>query len=979
MIISNSKKKTHPKRKITTTTLFLIVALLVIIVSTTVVYKILSHKNNALSNAISCSAENVITNKNGKKFQHNYIIFGNGDTQSSEESNTGRFSSKVYKNSPYGFTYTIENINEGEIYTSEVWRLSNYHYGKLAAQGSWGFYRETKTVIEKNKNNWELLQLKIIIPRGIKKGDIKYFVYNTNNEPAYFDDFKIMKLPDIYEFSKNNYTSLNIQTLTIKIDDKGLKKLKAKRDEAFKKGILVTNNDDFVEIKLIDNNNNEIPAFTRLKGDWLDHLKENKWSFRIKPKKNYAWNRMKEFSVHNPLTRHFIDEWVFHKLLEYEDILTPAYGFIVLHLNSKDLGIYAYEEHFTKQLLQKQGRKESVIIKFDEDGLWDARVKDYKNNFSIATFEGSEIKPFSIKNVIKSEKLLNEFKKAHNLMFQYKYGMKATSEIFDIDKLARYYAILDITKAFHGIIWHNQRMYFNPITEKLEPIGFDGYAEGGVFDWIHRPFIGYSRNDFSGWKPGDMIENIFHDNLFVEKYIYYLRQFTEEIYLDNFFSEVDGQIKKIELYLQTEYPNYKYDKNFLYSNASSIRNHLIPYERIALKIYLQNSSRGKMTLRIGSTHSLPIELVGVGNKNIINSYINEKIILPSYNINNPIEFYDIGIKGSGNTVHYKVLGLDSIYTININKWPAPFSYSAEQELYNTIKEKNLTSNAFYTVRDSLIIFSGNYTIDNDIIIPKNYTVKFLSNSKINFTNNSKFISKSPVYMYGNEDEPIIITSSDGTFKGFTVLQADKKSYLRYVTFDNLNALDYKGWKLTGAITFFESEVEFSKCNFTNINSEDALNIIRSEFTISNSFFSNCSADAFDADFCKGKILNSIFINSGKDALEFSGSIVTVSKCIVKKARANAINLNMEAKVTVDDFTVENSKTAASASDLSELTFNNIILKNCKVGFIAYQKLPEYGGGTIIVNKYKSEDIEKLYAIEEGSILKINNSVVSGNK
>ena len=978
MIISKRKLKSKHKYK----KIGLITASLILCVSA-VCYSLMILFNKNIASAdlteVLCDAENIIVKNNKKFFKHKNSIFSNGSSQSNEKSLSGKYSAKVHKENQFAMSYTISNVNEGEIYEASVWKYSEYHVGTIVAQGNWNLWRQDKTAIKKNFEGWELLKIKVIIPRDIHNKELKFYVWNPDTRPAYFDDLKIIKLSEMAEFSNDLSGFGDIKILTIKIDDKGLNKLKAKRDEAFKNGILVTGNDDFVKVKLIANNN-EIPAFARLKGDWLDHLKENKWSFRIKTKKNYAWNRMKEFSVQNPLTRHFIDEWVFHKLLEYEDILTPTYDFIVLHLNNKDLGIYAYEEHFTNQLLQRQRRKESVIIKFDEDGLWDARVRDYKNNFGIASFEGSEIKPFSIKNVIKSEKLLNEFKKAQNLMFQYKYGIKTTSEIFDIDKLARYYAILDITKAFHAIIWHNQRMYLNPVTEKLEPIGFDGYSAEGVFDWIHRPFIGYAINKTTDWKAGNMLINLFHDHLFVEKYISYLEKYSNEEYLHDFFSNIEMDLIKRELLLQTEFTDYKYDKSFLYNNAANIRNHLIPYEKLALKVYLQNSNKYKLILCIGSTHALPIELIGIGNNNMITSYFSKKIILPAYNKTNPIEFYDQHINGSGNMIFYKVLGLDSIYTVNINPWPAPIPSTSAQELLHSIKTMSLKSNKIYRVKDSTVIFyPGNYKVEKNVIIPEHYSVKFLAGCNLDFINYSKFISKSPVYMYGNEEEPIVISSSDGTSGGFTVLQADKKSFVKHVIFNNINALNYKGWKLEGAVTFYESDVEMTDCKFSDIHAEDALNIIRSNFIISNIIFTNCTADAFDADFCKGKITDIFFQVIGKDAFEFSGSIVEVKNCHITKIKENAVNATMEAKVVMIDITIKNSKIAISSRDLSEVDINYIELTDCEQGLVAYQQNPEYGGARIIVHNFKYGGIKRLYSIEQGSVLKIDDKVITGNK
>ena len=53
-------------------------------------------------------------------------------------------------------------------------------------------------------------------------------------------------------------------------------------------------------------------------------------------------------------------------------------------------------------------------------------------------------------------------------------GKINTSQAFDVDNLARFFAIIDLLGANHSVLIQNLRLYYNPINQKLEPIGFDG-------------------------------------------------------------------------------------------------------------------------------------------------------------------------------------------------------------------------------------------------------------------------------------------------------------------------------------------------------------------------------------------------------------------------------------------------------------------------------------------------------------------------
>ena len=116
----------------------------------------------------------------------------------------------------------------------------------------------------------------------------------------------------------------------------------------------------------------------RLKGDEVDHLRGKKWSYRVKVKGDRTLLGLKVFSLQHPGTRNYLDEWFYHQLLEREDVLSLRYSFVHLTLNGKDMGIYALEEHFAKQLVEHHQRREGPIVRFDEDVLGPSK-KDSAN------------------------------------------------------------------------------------------------------------------------------------------------------------------------------------------------------------------------------------------------------------------------------------------------------------------------------------------------------------------------------------------------------------------------------------------------------------------------------------------------------------------------------------------------------------------------------------------------------------------------
>ena len=140
------------------------------------------------------------------------------------------------------------------------------------------------------------------------------------------------------------------------------------------KGILVNSNDDFVKAE-ISHNGKTNRCKIRLKGDLSDHWSGEKISLRVEMKDNNLLKGMSRFSLQDPVTRNNTAEWLFVETLRREACMSVRYEFVNLTINGKKMGIYALEEHFSKELIEFNQRREGVIIGFDDYLLWKKFLK----------------------------------------------------------------------------------------------------------------------------------------------------------------------------------------------------------------------------------------------------------------------------------------------------------------------------------------------------------------------------------------------------------------------------------------------------------------------------------------------------------------------------------------------------------------------------------------------------------------------------
>ena len=72
------------------------------------------------------------------------------------------------------------------------------------------------------------------------------------------------------------------------------------------------------------------------------------------------------------------------------------------------------------------------------------------------------------------------------------------SDYFDIEKWAKYFAIIDLLKMYHGASIKSVKLFYNPTTGLIEPIGYDGHFGSGYDNFAFLDLI-YDSDFYCGW------------------------------------------------------------------------------------------------------------------------------------------------------------------------------------------------------------------------------------------------------------------------------------------------------------------------------------------------------------------------------------------------------------------------------------------------------------------------------------------------
>ncbi|KKG16865.1 hypothetical protein EO98_02845 [Methanosarcina sp. 2.H.T.1A.6] len=771
------------------------------------------------------------------------------------------------------------------------------------------------------------------------------------------------------------------EKITIDIKNNDFQKLAYKRELAIANGILVSSDEDYVPAK-IHYKNQTVNVNLRLKGDWSDHWGGDKWSFRIKVKGNDTLLGMRQFVIQDPKTRNYLNEWLFQEAMKREGILCLRCYFVDVTINGKHKGIYSLEEHFDSLLVENNNYPQGPIVRFNEELLFSERLLYMQAGFSedlLEYYTSSDIDVYQSGKVLSDPETFKQYIKAKDLLEAFRAGDLTVEQTFDIDKLATYVALTDVFGGQHATYWHNFRFYYNPVTSKLEPICFDSNSGLRIYE------LAYTAD-----KP--FLDTLFEDPVFFEKYINELERVSQESYFDSLFYDVDDELQENLDILHKDLPYYSFSKAVFYNNQQYIQTVLNPSK--GEQVYFYNSTGNRsITLEVGNIQPLPITILNVSFQGSVVFEPAEKgKTLERKMLSDPVKYEKIEFILPENfnwssqcipdlKLNYRFLGHSILRNESVYMWP---HISDDSPLGDTIRKSPNANNFGFLLFDNesrnIYLMPGSWEIKEDLVIPEGYVVTCSDYyaTKINLLNGSMILSYSPLILSGNEDFPLVITSSDSTGQGIAVLNAGEESYLDWVVFSNLSAPSGPGWQLQGSITFYESPVLIENCYFLNNTGGNCiLDIIRSEFSIANSLFQNANSDSFRGLFGKGTIFGSSFVNSGNTALDFSGAAVDISECLVNGAGNAGLSAGEFSYVNATAMELKNCTVAVVSKDLSTVNLDYAEVSSCTVGLLVCQEKQEFGPGRITTSSVELDNITVPYIIEVGSNLSIDGSKVIG--
>ena len=763
-----------------------------------------------------------------------------------------------------------------------------------------------------------------------------------------FDYQDLKTLPEIYSGIITSYFNNDLPEIDVSLSQESLIDLDIQRKKRLQ-------NLEYEEWKYVNGNlnfnNQKYKIKVRPRGARkLHYIDFNKMSFRIDMRGGRYFQGIEEFNLHKPLLRNYIHEWIFHKMLNENGIFTPNYYFVNLKINGSPRGIYALEETFSKELIERNNNRFGPVFEFDSKVGVNKDISKALLVYNEKFWLREENKKFYSNALYVLENFLKNDDIFHNYV--------------DIEKWAKFFAISDLTRAYHATVKHSVRFFFNPVTAKIEPIPFDGHI--GTGDFISFLLLDFTKSETRGcyWicyeKP--FYERFFKNldgtlrNDFIQKYLETLKKVSDEKYLISFFENHKSYIKKMnnlfyregskkDLIFYEGISRYFFNKSYYFDRALEIKNR-INSENLKNSIKIKNLAELKNLKFLNRKNGIPVylESLDCGETIKIQKYFYLDEIIKT---NIPSNFF---CKNGKFLINNKIKNI-------------PIDNSEE---FSIKKKKEL--NNFITVQENIMI-QGDYQFKENTIFNKNSKFVVTKNSNIKLNNNIIIFDGSKFDFQGSKNEKInIVGPGSLVFK-------DTEGKITGTILKNLTQTNIFGHILYSGINILNSNILLDEVIIKDIEIEDGINFVHSTAIIGKLIFSNIKFDALDADFSTIKFDQINCQNIGNDCLDTSGSKVSGKKISAYKIGDKALSFGEASNINIEKVNINNSFLALATKDGSNVTIKNFNIEDNKFDIALYKKKEFYTKRTRLkINKINiPKDLSSIKILKnQESLLNLEN-------
>ncbi|MFH1998784.1 MAG: right-handed parallel beta-helix repeat-containing protein, partial [Planctomycetota bacterium] len=564
---------------------------------------------------------------------------------------------------------------------------------------------------------------------------------------------------------------------------------------------------------------------------------------------------------------------------------------------------------------------------------------------------------------------------------------KTMDRFMDVELWGRAHALSSVFQIWHGMVWFNLRFFFNPVTDRLEPILYDNMA--------HSPSV----RDPVIFIPDPLVLSLAESGQYTLSFHRNLARFCETPFFEELFRKIGPDLIRYQSALDQESKlpvEFRFDtiKQRLRTQQIYLKEMIHPLDAVNFDcaFLLQEGSTSTVSatceVKAWSTTRMPPLLLGFNFSN--GHFISARscwsgpesmqpvldgqgVMLPPdgepllfrfpadwrlTNLRNLKEFKDAIRQNQPNRGKGASIRISALYRMAAGGEvrEEPLVFHACEEAW-TLEEGRPCSPSlaealdrypcleYQMDTDELHVRGGTWTLKEDLLVPAGYALHIPEGVTLRFAAEAALVTDSPLFFKGTAERPVVLEPEEGleSWSGILVLNAKERSLWEHAVIRKTNNIMRAGWITTGGITFYHSPVTLIDTSIEATLAEDGLNLFGTDFLMERVVFSGCASDSFDGDFVTGTVRDCLFRDGRADGVDFSGSHVTVENCVFTDLLDKGLSIGENTKCKVIGCSIQRTLIGLASKDSSTVSVQGLSLEGIRNFSIAvYVKKPEYG-------------------------------------
>ncbi len=754
----------------------------------------------------------------------------------------------------------------------------------------------------------------------------------------------------------------------------------------------------------------EYDVAVRVRGDLFNHWAYQKKSWRVRFKDGKTFRGMTDINLIIPEDRFWHAELLNAHRARQLGLLVPPMRPVLVRMNGGPIMLYTEVEHFTKEMVEKQGRSgESNLY---GTGGGSSYFQQWDPIFSDVAFWKKYAEAPGPDTAEEASELLALSRKGAAQEPGY---FQKLASIVDVDRLVRWYVVSLLAGSRH-VRDHNLRFLFDRTRGKFEPIPWDigAYMPRTLLALPGNPFLNealgtpslrlaayrmvWDRVRDDAWVKGDR-EEALRLRALMERAAYRDSvKLPSNRQVKNELDRLDAVIRRNIAFLREELSRAELVVNERLPSPGSARGGLLltidvtargiaggRFHEISFPqrfrdavlrrevVLLRDDGDGErgpgdgdvlLTLRDALdkkervVFQLPDDeraLIWPGDPVIDEG--TEGILAPP---DTRQRFFLVRRSGSAALGSKDLpLHIDLRNAVTGEKAQVIRDVLIDDAKFSRLPEAYASREAFLRRNAAFrpdgehgVVLAGIPVFSETVIVPSAVRLRIVPGTRVRMGSGASLLSYGPVDVVGTSGAPVLFEPATRNAWGvFLVANAEGPSRIEWAEFRGGGEAFLNGIFASGMVAFHGSPVTVRHATFREARGDDALNTKGVPADVADALFEDNASDGYDADNPpSGAIERVVFRGNGGDGIDLSWADIVIRNVTVDGSGDKCISVGENSHPTILDSTLKGCAIGVASKDSSEATVERVRFIGNKVALSAYIKKPIFGPSSIIVRQ-----------------------------